>query len=344
MNSSISNDINHPQIPASVLEKLVSQLLIHSDRDSLTLGLIGLIEELFQPATTKLYICGSRGFVTHRDETLNDLLIRDSLDARSLFFKLSDEGLVLQAVEEGASFTVNTCSANKVDLYVPLMQGNIVCSVLVLSQMDEVISDNFIWQQLITAYNHLNRMLYNAEVDRLTGLMNRTAFERLLNLQSGDDTQLMSEGENRYFALVDIDFFKRVNDNFGHLYGDEVLILLARAMSESFRSMDWLFRYGGEEFAIVLIGLNHSEALVALERFRHEIEMMTIPQVGQVTISVGFSKMMMFEPVSSVVARADNALYYAKNHGRNQVLSYEDLCGHGLLAEPEENESDVELF
>ncbi|MFW5426346.1 MAG: GGDEF domain-containing protein [Methylophagaceae bacterium] len=330
-------------IPASVLEKIVTKLLIHDDRESLRTSFIELINELYQPRSIQLFTSGLRGIVTHRGQAMAEVFVRDVLNHDTDELLLSQDESLLLAVET-VEIQLMIADSTSVHLYVPLMQGDVIGSVLILRNVSFQIVDDFVWQHVLMAYNNLNRMLYSAEIDPLTGLMNRLAFDRLLQYQAADEAERIASEKSTYFALADIDFFKKVNDNFGHLYGDEVLILLARAMSESFRSMDWLFRYGGEEFGIVLVDVSEEDAFRVLERFRHKIETMIFPQVGQITISLGFSKMGKLEPVSSLIDRADNALYYAKHNGRNKVFSYEDLHEQGLLSESATEINPVELF
>ena len=144
--------------------------------------------------------------------------------------------------------------------------------------------------------------------------------------------------------MVDVDHFKRVNDQFGHLYGDEVLLLLARILQESFRHQDRLFRFGGEEFVIVLRALSEEEVSIALERFRARVEAHAFPQVGTVTVSVGYTGIGASDTLPEIVGRADDALYGAKEGGRNQVRSYEQLLACGQVAPREKPDSDIELF
>ena len=341
-----SQDEQSGLIPIAVLQEVVSKLLVHSEREALTSGFIELIKSWHKPQEIQLFACGLRGLVSHRGQSLADIMIRDVLDPDSLPMLLSNNPIVYAATSSKEVQTVN--NQDDMDLYVPLMQGDTVSSVLVLKGISFKPVNELIWKQMLSAYNHLNRMLYSAEIDALTGLLNRLAFDRLLNREPKESTKLSVStlGENRhvYFALIDIDFFKKINDNFGHLYGDEVLILLAREMSDAFRSNDWLFRYGGEEFAVVLNDLDHDEAYQALERFRERIANMDFSQVGQVTVSVGYSRMFHSEPASSLIDRADQALYYAKNHGRNQTLCYEDLVEQGLLEHAVQEIGDIELF
>ena len=90
--------------------------------------------------------------------------------------------------------------------------------------------------------------------------------------------------DSYWLAVIDIDHFKRVNDLSGHLIGDEVLLLLARQMRVNFRFHDQLYRFGGEEFVVLMRCTNHADALAALERFRHQIEIHAFPQVGPITV------------------------------------------------------------
>lgn len=141
---------------------------------------------------------------------------------------------------------------------------------------------------------------------------------------------------------MDIDHFKRVNDEYGHLYGDEVLILIANLLESSFRASDRVFRFGGEEFVIMLDSLTLDDAYKAFERFRKTVEEYPFPQVGKITISLGFTHISGGAPVV-VLGRADQALYYGKSNGRNRVCFYDELVAAGLL-QPENSASSVELF
>jgi len=344
---------NHTQyeqaglVPVAVLEKVVSKLLTHNERDALRKGLVELVQDWHKPTKIALYSSGQRGFMTHRGQTLSELTIHDLLEqqpAQNDSIKLADITEVYNSVESRQIQTLFQDNSDLVDLYVPLLQGDVVGAVLVIQGISFAPTNKMIWEQMLTAYNYLNQMLYSAEIDPLTGLMNRLAFERLLNQAANDTEKLSTREQATYFVLVDIDFFKKINDSFGHLYGDEVLILLSRVMSESFRSIDWIFRYGGEEFALVLHDVSYDDAYQALERFRLKVESSTFPQVDQVTVSIGFSQMIKYEPVSSLIDRADNALYFAKNNGRNQIRSYEHLIEQGLLVKTEQESGNIELF
>lgn len=179
--------------------------------------------------------------------------------------------------------------------------------------------------------NHLSLLDYS-ETDTLTNLRNRKTLEKQFNkitstLQSfGPDLSSVDASDMGFYFLVviDIDHFKRVNDNYGHLYGDEILLLVAQLMQRSFRSIDRLFRFGGEEFVVILGPQTQHGVSLALERFRNLVQQHVFPQVGQITVSLGATKIRPFEVLSMTMGRADDALYQAKQSGRNQVVFYDE--------------------
>jgi len=139
-----------------------------------------------------------------------------------------------------------------------------------------------------------------------------------------------SPDQPRWLAVLDVDFFKRVNDRFGHPCGDEVLVLLARLMRASFRESDRLFRCGGEEFVAILEPTEAQYVGGILERFRAAVEAYAFPLVGRVTVSIGYTRVAPRDNGLTAFGRADEALYAAKRQGRNQVVCYEDLASAAL--------------
>lgn len=200
-------------------------------------------------------------------------------------------------------------------------------------------------------YHNYQSLLDYSERDALTGLLNRKTFDEhflRLSIQSMQDQAPGSPQEPEesrvgdWLAAIDIDHFKRINDQFGHLYGDEVLILVANILRSAFDARDRVFRFGGEEFIILLRSVTRANARKALERLRTMVQNYAFPQVGQVTVSIGFTAIGCGAPVE-VLGQADQALYHAKEHGRNRSCLYEDLIEQGLLA-PKLLRNDVELF
>jgi diguanylate cyclase (GGDEF)-like protein len=134
-----------------------------------------------------------------------------------------------------------------------------------------------------------------------------------------------------------------VNDTYGHLIGDEVLLLLARIMRDSFRFHDQLYRFGGEEFVVLMRCRDEEDARQALERLRHNVQVYAFPQVGSITVSLGFSVLHPHDTPSAAFGRADKAVYHAKSHGRNQVVNYQNLVNSGAVQEQTED-MVVDLF
>ncbi len=204
-------------------------------------------------------------------------------------------------------------------------------------------SDEHLIAGFLRIFRNYLAILDDSERDTLTGLLNRKTFDRniarILSRQIREIPAIgprperrAAAGETRHWlAVMDVDHFKRINDRFGHLYGDEVLLLLARLMMETFRHHDRLYRFGGEEFVILLEPTDRTNAVKVLERFRAKVAAYPFPQVGQVTVSIGLACMTAQDAPSNVIGHADQALYHAKHHGRNQVCSYETLLEQGKL-------------
>jgi len=207
---------------------------------------------------------------------------------------------------------------------------------------------------ILSVYRNCQSILDYSERDSLTGLLNRKTFDekfsRLLTSSQGAATadrhverrQQNGPGVGHWLAVVDIDHFKRVNDLYGHLYGDEVLILVANLLRQSFRAQDRVFRFGGEEFVVLLRSTSLEDARRTFERFRLNVEQHAFPQVGRVTASVGFASIANESPVV-ILGHADQALYYAKANGRNRVCYYDELVSSGELRSELSNDT-VEFF
>jgi diguanylate cyclase (GGDEF)-like protein len=110
-----------------------------------------------------------------------------------------------------------------------------------------------------------------------------------------------------------------------------VLILIANLMQSSFRVQDRIFRFGGEEFVVLLRSTTLEDARKIIDRFRINVETHDFPQVGRITVSVGFVSLNAAEAPVIILGRADQALYYAKSHGRNQSCHYDELVENGQL-------------
>ena len=201
---------------------------------------------------------------------------------------------------------------------------------------------------MLKVYDNYLSLLDESQSDPLTGLLNRQTFDDqilkiIANPLSKPSYVQLRKGENSrrvpdetfvyWLSILDIDRFKKINDLFGHLAGDQVLVLLARLITSQFRSDDLVFRYGGEEFIVLLRAPAREDALKALERFRTVVEGTTFTGVGQVTVSIGYTVISCYQAPAFFLGHADRALYYSKEHGRNRTSNYEELIGSGALKE-----------
>lgn len=192
--------------------------------------------------------------------------------------------------------------------------------------------------------NQLQQWEYT-NLDTLTRLLNRKTFdddfERLIAAAELAEQARKEPPERRelsclltqpcWLGVVDIDHFKKINDNFGHLFGDEVLLRVADLMRQSFRSHDKLFRFGGEEFVVMLRNVSEDRVGAIFDRFRVAVEEHDFPRVGQVRCSVGYARIDPALSPAELLGRADEALYYSKDHGRNQVNGFDELVMSGKL-------------
>jgi diguanylate cyclase (GGDEF)-like protein len=216
---------------------------------------------------------------------------------------------------------------------------NIEAAASLPSNDRELVSDI-----LLILRNHLALLDYG-ERDSLTGLLNRKTFESRFDKLRQRNSLAASSGTPapNWLALIDIDHFKSVNDRHGHLFGDEVLLLVSRLMKRTFRGSDHVFRFGGEEFLIVLENIDGNGVRIALDRLRSAVEGYAFPQIGTVTISAGYTRVSSRDVSTTCVERADAALYYAKNNGRNCIHCTEMLLAEGKLTEKAQSES-IEMF
>ena len=166
------------------------------------------------------------------------------------------------------------------------------------------------------------KLLKSAIKDELTGVYNRKFFEKRVV-----EEMEIADRANEHISLIifDLDRFKLVNDNFGHQFGDEVLKRTTQIAGDLIRKTDFLNRVGGEEFAIILPNTNKAQAVFVAEKVRKALEDNQHFKVGQVTGSFGVAERMKAESLRSWYKRADNALYQAKNTGRNRVVDSDKI-------------------
>ena len=155
-----------------------------------------------------------------------------------------------------------------------------------------------------------------ATYDALTNIYNRSKFNEVL-----DDEIVKAQFEEKdlSFAIFDIDFFKKVNDNYGHIIGDKTLINFATTIQKHVRGSDTFARWGGEEFVLALVGANEENAFKVVDNLRKIIEETKFLEIGNITCSVGITQLQKNDKVDDMIKRADDALYVSKSNGRNIV-------------------------
>lgn len=252
--------------------------------------------------------------------------------------------------------TQKMLSVNSTRLIYPILLNEVVIALLDIDTelFDE--HENSLIKGFIDIYQNFLAVIYDNEHDTLTGLLNRKTFdEKLATIQDqytetspntiaqANNQRTPQPTNNHFIGVLDIDHFKRINDGFGHIYGDEVLLLFSNLMKKIFRQSDILFRFGGEEFIVFLLNTSLDDALNTFNRFRNELEQFEFSQIGQITVSIGVSRVDASLHSTHLIEQADQALYYAKANGRNQVCYYHQLIKAGKLRSREISD-DIDLF
>lgn len=330
--------LRHQKSPSYDHLEAVARLTAMRDSQALSATLVKIVAELTPASSVTLFdLCNPH----------NDREFHAGNIAEAVLRSVTDPLAPKRALADSADFT--QCVLQRVPIAAASRTVFPVAGVRDLTALLEVDGAAVSTQTqadieyLLRIYSNQRFLMNKGEFDALTGLLNRQAFDERMKQLMG----ARARGDNARrggisFAILDIDYFKKVNDQYGHLYGDEVLLLFAQLISRSFRQCDLLFRYGGEEFAIIM---THKlpVALAALERFRKAVEAYRFPQIGQKTVSIGVVEIGDNDILSGVIDKADKALYHAKNGGRNRICAYETLQSEGLIQAPQTG-GDVELF
>lgn len=265
------------------------------------------------------------------DIVLSNGLVLEERSLRALFVRHILHGRETQALQQAAARTLETARE-----LVTISVGTQVRSVVdrLTERLASLVRQGeFLARELTQAEERiaqleiqLNEARQEACTDSLTNVANRRAFDRTLRAMAGD---AMNNGSEVAFLLLDIDHFKAVNDRFGHPAGDEVLRMIAATLTRSVRGGDVVSRYGGEEFAVILPATSQHGAVTTANNLRAAIEDQSLlihcaqgghPASLRVTISAGVSCYEHGELLSTWLSRADEALYRAKNSGRNRVM------------------------
>ena len=338
--------------------KHMVDMTAHRDHSRLDLSVVAAVQELAHTIQTRVLTIATvrnQKFVRPRAFGDRDTAARIEESTDGLGEPIAAYPALQACLARHEASAEQHDGAGRITVWLPIWIGDkcdscleIVHSKPVNAEIGQLISG------VVSVYRNFQNLLDYSERDSLTGLLNRKTFDDQL-------AKLMAEGcqatvppgqeerrqacveQKQWLAVVDVDHFKNVNDRFGHLYGDEVLILIANLLQSSFRSHDRVFRFGGEEFVVLLRSTTLENARKIIERFRTTVASHEFPQVGKVTVSVGWVALNTYEPPVMILGRADQALYYAKSHGRNRACHYDELVDQGLLQTVASNDT-AEFF
>lgn len=333
------------------------------DRTEINACMLEAMLDLFGPSAIRIYRCFSSGsktvvFACAGFGPEGSFSHNAYLPERQFCRPISHDPLLQRAHKEGSIvFDSLPNGANR--LIFPVSSLDQLIYLLDIEISADLPSDQrVLLMGLIDYFTHHIALLDYGEADTLTGLANRKTFDKhlfeVLGKAADDDQALINTStpqrrhgnlENQHWlAVCDIDHFKRINDNHGHLIGDEVLVMFSRLMRETFRYDDQLFRFGGEEFVAVLQPAKQASVHAVFERFRQAVEAHLFSRVGHVSVSTGYSRLLPNDTPSDVIDRADEALYYCKHNGRNQSACFETLVDEGKLQLKNTPKGDFELF
>jgi diguanylate cyclase (GGDEF)-like protein len=317
--------------PDSPEFKAIHELTQQTDYRSLYAALIEVVSGLVPAATVRLFEAyDDRGHVPWKKIELEHLVVREFPHQENQAHPSWLETALLRATDQQQISVLTLADGEtRSSLYRVGVLGGVWRFVQVdAPRLPTTVAETIAC--LVTIFSNQLSLLDRFEHDALTGLLNRQSFdyrfEDLIDSHRSNPnrTQVSSMP---WLAISDIDYFKRINDTYGHLFGDEILLLFSRLLRQSFRFDDLLFRYGGEEFIVILTNTDVAGAAKALERFRKTIEDYDFSRVGQVTVSIGWVAVDIDDLATNIIHKADKALYRAKSHGRNLVVSYEQEFG-----------------
>jgi diguanylate cyclase len=241
--------------------------------------------------------------------------------------KLDDQGNSLKKYAKKLSQTNSLEDVSAIAKGIVSKTKSVVASSHTLKkQMDATASE------IITLKRELKGIKQTAKTDMLTGLLNRRGFDEAIS-----KAQQYSVAHNNALSiiLIDIDHFKRVNDTYGHLIGDNVLKMLSKLLKEQIKGKDIAARFGGEEFILILPETPLKGAYLLAEQIRMSLRTMrwtakeSGKSIGSISVSLGVAQYKPDETVESLIQRADNALYFAKETGRNKTVTELDLVTAG---------------
>jgi diguanylate cyclase len=238
---------------------------------------------------------------------------------------ISDNRTQIEALGEVSSQVGATCDPR-------LIIETLVNELTKATSRASTLEANFLEssQELDKIRDSLKAAEQRSNTDALTGLANRRSLEEFFR---SAQIASMETGNPLSILMIDIDHFKKFNDNYGHQVGDQVLRLVAKLLQESVRDVDLAARYGGEELIAVLPGADLDRCAEVAERIRRRIaegrltRRSTGKEIASVTVSIGVAQFRLAEAAEATIERCDRALYQAKRAGRNRIVMEGEIDG-----------------
>ena len=337
--NSVWDMMNSSQPLSSMLDKIVS--ILHEDMGYHFAGILRLYNEnkdepylMVKSASDnksveKAMLLLNNKLENYKIPYLENSIIAKSIKERQIYSTPDIKGVIkmfLPALKEEEINEVMSLINSKICSIVPLHNANNYFGCVVVTSEREDVTDteiNFLTlfanqiELAITVAGLFEEVKKQAITDPLTGIFNRRCFEDNIVKEAERSLRLKQP-----FSLIsmDLDFLKKINDTYGHQYGDIAIKTIANVLKKEARSIDIPARIGGEEFNLLLPGVDSKGAYIAAERIRKSIESQVIDTIGGITASIGVATFLEHsDRIDELMEMADQAMYKAKLNGRNQV-------------------------
>lgn len=308
-----------------ILYNMMGKLSKTIDFEELKVAVFEIIKDTFDADEVNIIMrkegIGFRCFTWNRE---GNAINRRKLDEDSDLFKVTrlwNEGNIQKCI----------LSDDRKEVYMPIEKNNVNMALIVIKKNNDKFTDaQLVLQQVIKEHISIAfenaRLYYIAITDELTKLYTQRHFRFCIEREYLNYEKF---GEKFTLLLCDIDNFKKINDNLGHLVGDSVLAGVAKSVMHSIRDNDLAFRYGGEEFAILLPSTDLESGKMVAERIRENVEMSIYDKGNsnvKVTISIGCACCPKnANTIRELISLADEALYCAKRYGKNRVITADEI-------------------
>ncbi len=292
----------------------------------------------------------------------------------SLLSKITyDDGVCVveeskQALNKKLFTLLQQLSASEIEEYHYMHEGEVTfirllthtrtANQFVLMDLKEKMNkeQTYILSGILSIYNNYSALINESQTDPLTGLCNRKTFDAAIakvfdglfikGQQIENDRRHATSDKpvKNWLAMLDLDHFKSINDTYGHLYGDEILIQFGQLIRGFFRAQDFQFRFGGEEFAVLFQAPDLETGRKLLENFKDKVAAHSFPNDNKVTVSIGAVELTKDVFAITQVDYADQALYHSKKTGRNRVTFFEDILESGEAETQDFDGSGIDFF